>query len=181
MNVENENIRKLRNMRSLTQEEFAEKAGFSVDTLRKCERGSNLTLKTAIAVANAYDVSLDWIYGRTEDTADTASTMLLYLKKLFNYHIDENYVYPYIFEINPAVLKFLDEYKQATDLLENGKIPEAAYVPWIEKIKADFNAAIKSKDINNYEYCLIPKNEAQRKDAPTVRIDLAATLGGNNG
>lgn len=62
-----------------------------------------MTLDKATKIADAYNVSLDWIYGRTEDTSDTASSMLLYLNKLFNFKIDENYE-------NPLSLKYVNLY-----------------------------------------------------------------------
>lgn len=181
MNIENENVVKLRKSLRMTQEEFSEKAGFSVDTLRKVERGSNnLTLKSAIQIVNAFDVSLDWIYGRSADLQDTASTMLLYLENLFHFRCDENYECPYIFEISNPVFEFLKDYQQATDLFESGKIPEAAYIPWVEKLKKDFNESVKNPGNEKTEYCLIPKSNVRKKDDPVVRVDLGASLGGNS-
>lgn len=136
-----------------------------------------MTLDKATKIADAYNVSLDWIYGRTEDTSDTASSMLLYLNKLFNFKIDENYENPFILEICQPILCFFSDYKMAEDMLRDGKIPEVAYTPWIEKIKSDLNSAIKDTSIGKAEYCLVPKNKVRRKDEPAITVSLGRPLG----
>lgn len=173
-------IKELRGHFSLTQEDFSERAGFSVDLLRKIERGTHkLTLDKATLIADAFDVSLDYLYGRTEDKSDEASTMLLYLRKLFNFKVDEDYEYPYFLEISQPIISFLSDYKQAEELFSSGKIPEAAFVPWAEKLKDDLNCALKDSTLESADYCLVPKADVSRKDAPKVRVSLGGPLGGN--
>ena len=87
-----EQVCKLRKRMDMNQETFAEKIGRSVDTIRKIEQGSmKLSADIAIAIADAFHVSLDWLYGRADDTNDDASTMLLYLDKLLGFYVDKNY------------------------------------------------------------------------------------------
>ena len=172
-------IKRLREKLSLSQEEFSERAGFSVDLLRKIEGGRNkLTVDRAKEIADAFNVSLDYLYGRTEDKSDEASIMLLYLRKLFNFKVDEDYENPYFLEVSQPIISFLLDYKQAEDLFNSGKIPEAAFAPWVEKLKDDLNDALKNGTLECTDYCLVPKKSAPRKDSPKMRVSLGGPLGG---
>ena len=172
-----EQVCKLRKRMDMNQETFAEKIGRSVDTIRKIEQGSmKLSADVAIAIADAFHVSLDWLYGRADDTNDDASTMLLYLDKLLGFYVDKNYDCPYFFSMAQPFFDLFDGYTQATNLFENGDIPEAAYNPWVDKLKYDFNEAMKC-NTERKEYGLVPKGELLAKDAPCVRIDWGAPLG----
>lgn len=180
MRAENERIIDLRKKLALTQEKFAEKVGISPDSVRKMERDDlKVSADTAIKIADSCNVSLDWIYGRTEDTSDEASTMLLYLKKVMGFRIDQNYTYPYFFVIGKPFFDFFDGYVQATDLFNKGAIPEAAYNPWIEKLKDDFNKAMK-ETTDAEEYGLVPKSKLKKKDAPRIRVDTQGSLEGRS-
>ena len=181
MNIENKRISNLRKKVSLSREGFSEKADFSVDLLAKIEAGSlSVSLKTATKVANAFGVSLDWIYGRTEDTNDHASTMMLYLDKLFHFHIDGKKEYPYSLQVGKPIMDFLDGYHQAIELYNSGVIPEAAFIPWVNKLKEDMNSALDG-DFEEIEFCLVPKRVVADKDAPKVTFDWAAPLGSGRG
>lgn len=172
-----EQVYKLRKRMDMNQETFAEKIGRSVDTIRKIEQGSmKLSADVAIAIADAFHVSLDWLYGRADDTNDDASTMLLYLDKLLGFYVDKNYDRPYFFSMAQPFFDFFDGYTQATNLFKKGDIPEAAYNPWVDKLKSDFNEAIKSNP-ERKEYGLVPKEKLLAKNAPHVRFDWGAPLG----
>lgn len=176
-----ERIACLRKSKNLTQEQFAEEIGMSPATISSIEQGRNqVSAEVAIAIADRFGVSLDWIYGRTEDTNDEASTMLLYLKKIMGFHIDQNYTHPYFFVIGKPFFDFFEGYVQATKLFNEGAIPEAAYNPWIDKLKDDFNKAMKENP-DAKEYGLIPKSELFRKDTPTIKIDWSAPVGQGGG
>ena len=172
-----EQVSKLRKRMDLNQETFAEKIGKSVDTIRKIEQGNmKLSADVAIAIADAFHVSLDWLYGRTNDTNDDASTMLMYLNKVLGFYTDNNYDQPYFFSLSQPFFDFFDGYTQATNLFKKGDIPEAAYNPWVDKLKSDFNEAIKSNP-ERKEYGLVPKEKLLAKNAPHVRFDWSAPLG----
>ena len=170
-------VGKLRERMGMNQEEFAEKIGKSVDTIRNIEQGTmKLSADTAIAIADAFHVSLDWLYGRTDNTNDDASTMLMYLNKVLGFYTDNNYNQPYFFSLSQPFFDFFDGYTQATNLFKRGDIPEAAYNPWIDKLKSDFNEAIKSNPVKK-EYGLVPKEKLLAKDAPHVGFDWSAPFG----
>ena len=172
-----EQVSKLRKRMDLNQETFAEKIGKSVATIRKIEQGNmKLSADVAIAIADAFHVSLDWLYGRTNDTNDDASTMLMYLNKVLGFYTDNNYDQPYFFSLSQPFFDFFDGYTQATNLFKKGDIPEAAYNPWVDKLKSDFNEAIKSNP-ERKEYGLVPKEKLLAKNAPHVRFDWSAPLG----
>lgn len=172
-----EQVSKLRKRMNMNQETFAEKIGKSVDTIRKIEQGAiKLSADVAISIADAFHVSLDWLYGRTDDTNDEASMMLMYLNKVLGFYVDHNYDQPYFFSISQPFFDFFDGYTQATNLFQRGDIPEAAYNPWIDKLKEDFNEAIKNNPAKE-EYGLVPKGKLLAKNAPRIRIDLGGPLG----
>ena len=172
-----EQVSNLRKRMNLNQETFAEKIGKSVDTIRKIEQGNmKLSADVAIAIADAFHVSLDWLYGRADDTNDDASTMLMCLDKLLGFYVDNSYDRPYFFSMAQPFFDFFDGYTQATNLFENGDIPEAAYNPWVDKLKYDFNEAMKC-NTERKEYGLVPKEKVLAKNAPRVRIDWGAPLG----
>ncbi len=155
MGVENDHFKLIRTNRGLTQEDFAAKLEISAPMVRKIEQGhSNVSLSNAKKIREVFGVSMDYIYGFTEDTDDDASTMLLYLTKLFDYKEPHHSL-----SIKKCVADFLNNYAQAKDMFERGIIPVAAYEPWVDKLKHDFNNAIIDVEDVAVEFCLVPKEE----------------------
>lgn len=156
-----------------SQELFAESIGVSGATITKIEQGRNqVTLDVAKAICKRYSVSLDYIYGLSNDTNDEASTMLLYLQKLFGYTVDTSHSET-IHRITAmqSVTEFLTKYAQATKLYESGEIPEAAYTPWVKKLKSDFNDAFKSEQDTGADYILIEAHDYDQLVAK-IKCDL---------
>ncbi len=60
-------IKELRKKHKISQEELAKKAGITYSTLIKIESGANdnPTIKTMKKIADALDVSLDYLVGRS--------------------------------------------------------------------------------------------------------------------
>lgn len=56
-------IRQLRKSRHITQLMLAEQADISVDTIKRLERGNEGSVNVLLAIANVYDVSLDYLLG----------------------------------------------------------------------------------------------------------------------
>lgn len=54
-------IRQIRSERKLTQEELAEKADTDHTVISRIEGGRNLTVETLIKIANALDISTDYL------------------------------------------------------------------------------------------------------------------------
>ncbi len=56
-------IRQLRKSRHITQLMLAEQADISVDTIKRLERGKAGSVDVLIAIADVYEVSLDYLVG----------------------------------------------------------------------------------------------------------------------
>lgn len=59
-------IRQLRKSRHITQLMLAEQANISVDTVKRLERGYAGSIEVLFALANVYDISLDYLIGGKE-------------------------------------------------------------------------------------------------------------------
>jgi len=61
-------LKELRKERNWTQQKLAEKAGLSFNAVTKIEQraAEHPTLKTLLKLANAFDVTLDKLVGRSE-------------------------------------------------------------------------------------------------------------------
>ncbi len=59
-------IRQLRKSRHITQLMLAEQANISVDTVKRLERGYAGSIEVLLALANVYDISLDYLIGGKE-------------------------------------------------------------------------------------------------------------------
>lgn len=56
-------IRQLRKQTNSTQSMLAEQANISVDTIKRLERGQVGSVEVLLAIADVYDVSLDYLVG----------------------------------------------------------------------------------------------------------------------
>ena len=59
-------IRQLRKSSHITQLMLAEQANISVDTVKRLERGYAGSIEVFLAIANVYDISLDYLIGGKE-------------------------------------------------------------------------------------------------------------------
>lgn len=62
-----EKIRQLRKERHLTQAEVAREVGLSARGYQDLELGAKPRYEALLHIADFYDVSVDWLMGRTED------------------------------------------------------------------------------------------------------------------
>ena len=60
-------IRALRKEKKLTQAEVAKEAGLSARGYQDLELGAKPGVDTLLHIADFYDVSVDWLMGRTDD------------------------------------------------------------------------------------------------------------------
>ncbi|MBM6899410.1 helix-turn-helix transcriptional regulator [Gemmiger formicilis] len=61
-------VKELRTERHLTQEEFAESIGVATNTISRIERKEmSLSSEVALKIADEYKISLDWLFGRSEE------------------------------------------------------------------------------------------------------------------
>lgn len=62
-----ERIRRLRRAKRLTQAELAKEVGLTTRGYQDMELGSLPRYENLLHIADYYDVSVDWLMGRTED------------------------------------------------------------------------------------------------------------------
>ena len=64
------NLYELRNARGITQKQLAESLGVTIRTITNYENGSREpNIATLIVLADFFDVSLDYLVGRSDDLA----------------------------------------------------------------------------------------------------------------
>ena len=64
-----EKIRQLRKERHLTQAEVAKEVGLSARGYQDLELGAKPRYEALLHIADFFDVSVDWLMGRTDDPA----------------------------------------------------------------------------------------------------------------
>lgn len=62
-----EKIRLLRNERNMTQAQVGAQVGLTTRGYQNMELGSEPRYNSILRIADYYDVSVDWLMGRTED------------------------------------------------------------------------------------------------------------------
>ena len=62
-----EKIRLLRNERNMTQAQVGAQVGLTMRGYQNIELGSEPRYNSILRIAEYYDVSVDWLMGRTED------------------------------------------------------------------------------------------------------------------
>lgn len=156
--IQNERIADIRKQSRLTQKEFADKIGKSADLIAKMESGKTpASIETAIRVSEVFGVSLDYIYGRTQEIKDEPSTMLLYLTKFFDYECnEENGRFSHTVKVKKCAVDFLQKYATAKKIYEETSMPDIAFNRWVDMLKTEFNDGIS--DENAVEYSLVPKD-----------------------
>lgn len=138
----------LRRKENLTQEEFAEKIGVSAVLVSNMEKQvKKLSLKNAIEISKQFNVSLDWLYGLSDDTKDSASNILSTLKDIFDIDLEKKCIY-----IDENLVKYLEGLSKAykTKLSKEYNLPEEAFNYWVEGIKKTYNEKPKSGEKTLY-------------------------------
>lgn len=168
MSIENKRFKAVREALSLTQQKFAEELGISTAAVRKIENEStNLGINHAITIHEKFGYSLDYLYGFTDSTNDEASTMLLYLRKIFHYQYDAKMKYPFTVKVSQPVIDFLKSISKADELLDSG-MPQEAYDIWLNQLKKDFNEKMDGHttyaDSPETIYKMVPARDLVRLD-----------------
>lgn len=155
--IEIQRIIGIREAMGLTQEGFAEKIDIAATTYQKIEQCAiKLSLNNAIRIAKVFGYTLDYIYGLSDDTNDDASTMLLYLNKMFSYHADTQHTpHTHYIMVKECVVDFLERYAEINDFRTSKGLPQTPYDMWVSSLKAEFNAAWNQGENSSTNYCLI--------------------------
>lgn len=133
-------LQELRKREKLTQEELAEKIDVSAPLITSIERQvKKLSLRNAMLIAKQFNVSLDWLYGLSDDTKDSASNILATLKDIFNIDLEKKCIH-----VDENLAKFLEGLFRAYKTKKDGILPEEAFNYWIEGAKKTYNDNPKS-------------------------------------
>lgn len=130
----------LRKRENLTQEKFAEKIGVSAPLVTSMEtQKKKLSLRIAMLIAKQFNVSLDWLYGLSDDTKDSASNILASLKDIFDIDLEKKCIH-----IDKNLSDFLESLSRAYRTRKEGILPEEAFNYWIDGAKKTYNENPKS-------------------------------------
>lgn len=136
----------LRKKENLTQEQFAEKIKVSTVLVSDIERQKKkLTLSNAIEIAKQFNVSLDWLYGLTDDTGDTVSNVIIALKDIFDIDFEQKCI-----KVEENLFTFIEEMSNAYRTTKSHNLPEEAFKYWIEGIQKSYNEKPKSDNVKYY-------------------------------
>ena len=163
----------------LTNLSFAEKMDFEIDIVNKLSSGAApLTLDRAMRISDTFNVSLDWLYERSDDTNDDAALILLYLDEFFNIRrrsqekaeittmsgFTEHREVEFVVNIDEDVKDFLLAIDNAKKAKEKSAIPDRALQIWIDEEKRIFNEKYKSSDKKRSVEYLLLWNKTEQKE-----------------
>lgn len=173
--VVNNMVKELRKQKKLTQAEFAEKlddVDFSIspDAISKIERGDmNLSPDIAMRICKTFNVTLDWLYKRTDEPLDAPSTILESLKSMFRLVPkeitvdlrDEYLTYTYLnLLISPALDKYLHSITNAERLWKLNEIPQSGYEHWLKGARQEFNETFNNGEkVEPIKYIVLPVSD----------------------
>lgn len=133
-------LQELRKKENLTQEELAEKIDVSAPLITSMEtQKKKLSLRNAIEITKQFNVSLDWLYGLSNDTKDSASNILTTLKDIFDIDLEKKCIH-----VDESLANFLEGLFRAYKTKKEGILPEEAFNYWIEGAKKTYNENPKS-------------------------------------
>lgn len=98
-------------MKGTSKEEFAERFSISLVTLNAYLNGNrNIPIDRAIEFTTAYDVTLDWFFGKSQypNECEALSSVLLSLRKVLEYREDTKFGYPVLY-IDKQFANYLKE------------------------------------------------------------------------
>lgn len=152
-------LKEIRAAENINQEQFAEKINMSRESVQKWEQGKqNLTVDNAITIAKTFNVSLDYIFGNSDDPNDDASKVLTALNKYFDLHFNDNQ--QLTATISDVIVKYFANFGAAKKVKTS--LPDEAYQVMIKGLTDNFRNEIKSADLNQKsEYILLTLDEFQ--------------------
>lgn len=164
-------IKELREKNGETQNDLATAISCNQNNISKIEKGGSLTVENLIAIANHYNVSLDYLC-KGEGGIDLLDTLNKYIKYTLNIssslNIGSKYVaIPHI-NINSSFYKYLRQISLAN---KDSEMPDNVRNIWIANAIDDFNKEIDTDNYKDYVSFLLV-NESLLPD----NSELAAQL-----
>lgn len=136
--VNTSRVKELRDKLGLTQVQFADELGRDFQMISHIERGTKgLSLPFAIEISKKFGVTLDWLYGLSDEKGDYASNIMADLKKVLTFDFEKRTI-----TIDEDLSKFLEKLENAYSIKREQNMPDEAFNAWIDKIKSDYNEIV---------------------------------------
>lgn len=167
------NILKLRKSLGLSQTQFADRIGVTAQAVSSYEKGATSpTLDVAIALSNAFDISIDSLCGTEKETeigldkpiTDNVEAIKMFMRLYDFYGSDMHLETEYrgmneekeIFYIDsPYFSRYISDFKKMKELKEQGTIDEELFNNWansrIEKVIKDIDKEKEEYEKRNSE------------------------------
>jgi transcriptional regulator with XRE-family HTH domain len=152
--IKTDRVAELRSRKSLSREQFAADVSISPDMVKKLEkRERGLTLDIALKIAEAYNITLDWLFGVDNETQE--ANLFMDLRKIFKINFSEKVYetengtaqkeYPTL-SIDKQLAALLKDIENVEKLKEDGKLPDNIFELWIDDIKKKCNNLLSNND-----------------------------------
>ena len=183
-NIVGDNLRRIRENKGYTIKEAAEKVYVSSDWLSKVERGDIVepNIYKLISLADFYDTTLDYLYGRIEEESISLHIIDMMCKYIIPVNDNLGWGNSKSYSIHSVkISEFLSKYFNAVyeaKLLEN-KVPRNVYEAWIDGVRQEFANHLKNKEYGEFDefalipFSLLPPDMLERLES----IRLAAMVG----
>ena len=179
----------LRKSLGFSKKELSDKVGISVNTISNIEKGKNqMSIDIALILANTFNVSLDWLYLKSEEKSIVKSEILDSHLNFSTYYIpyetktlsmEKEFI---TIKLSKPIVDYYTKISEIEKIHKEQDLPEEAYIAWKESVKSKYNAQLKSDDFSTIEYVLIEKTEdfandffqtIARKQLPDLESKLA--------
>lgn len=173
-------LKEIRTERKITQAEFAEKIGVSVNALSHYETGKRIpTSDVLYNICLFLDVSADYLLGCSENskiqnndnidiTIEEVMNAIIVLSKLSCTEFKPHYVdfnssiidiEAYSIELSGSIINFISEYEKILDFMKNPEYPEYLKTGLKETLMSNFkakyhikNGRIRRNDFSDVDY-----------------------------
>lgn len=175
-------LKQLREKNGIRQNELAKAIGVTSNTISSYEKadiegnGKKPTLENAQAIAEYFNVSLDWLCGRVDTLSGgyTNLTAEQYFKSLVNILMETSYTISgqTINIKNNSITNFIRKVSDLINVYRAGSIPEDLFEICIEKVINDYD-----KMYTIFGNCILSSIE---KDEAISDIKLSCNLNGHD-
>lgn len=157
----------LRKKHNLTQDQLANAVKISATTVSNIESAKNImSIDIALIIAERYKVSLDWLYGLSDDASpDVLDSFSSFFSIGQAYIPVENKTvsnkFPFLtIHLSSAVRDYLLEKNDIEKINKEKDLPEPAYKAWLESIRTKYLKELQENgEVKPVEYVLIENDE----------------------
>lgn len=167
INIFSERLREARLKQKLTQKELANKANIAPATLSAyersdAERGKRPSLENAMRLAEALDVSLDWLCGSKKANVEPDATIIplqaffrclasvaqvstsigFKTERIEDVYDDFTYTVAYMKFENRKIVRFLESLSKMLALLKDKSVPQKMFNEWLSGNLAQYEEQV---------------------------------------